>query len=187
MLRLVGPFITCLLALASTSAIAQAGATPPPASEDEAAQVPKAGNNLHPRQVLPVSFALRWSRRRQRMGYRSIFLSASYGRKVASMRVRSARRAPQASRNSCRRPPVGMALPTRSSLSRPFGIRPRTCVNSRPLWQSWTCCGRLQCRSRASQCLANEPPRPAVAEGVATRPSASTILLRTGTGRHRQC
>ena len=38
MLRLVGPFITCLLALASTSAIAQAGATPPPASGDEAAQ-----------------------------------------------------------------------------------------------------------------------------------------------------
>jgi len=38
MLRLVGPFITCLLALMSTSAIAQAGATPPPASGEEAAQ-----------------------------------------------------------------------------------------------------------------------------------------------------
>ena len=38
MLRLVGPFITCLLALASTSAIAQAGATPPSASGEEAAQ-----------------------------------------------------------------------------------------------------------------------------------------------------
>ena len=37
MLRLVGPFITCLLALASTSAIAQAGATPPPASGKETA------------------------------------------------------------------------------------------------------------------------------------------------------
>ena len=45
------------------------------------------------------------------------------------MRGPSARRAPQASRNSCRRPPGGMALPTRSSLSRPFGIRPRTCMN----------------------------------------------------------
>ena len=38
MLRLVGPFITCLLALASTPAIAQAGATRPSASGEEAAQ-----------------------------------------------------------------------------------------------------------------------------------------------------
>ena len=38
MLRLVGPFITCSLALASTSAIAQAGATPPSPSGAEAAQ-----------------------------------------------------------------------------------------------------------------------------------------------------
>ena len=38
MLRLVGPLITCSLALASTSAIAQAGATPPSASGEEAAQ-----------------------------------------------------------------------------------------------------------------------------------------------------
>ena len=38
MLRLVGPFITCLLALMSTPAIAQAGATPPSASGEEAAQ-----------------------------------------------------------------------------------------------------------------------------------------------------
>jgi len=38
MLRLVGPLITCSLALASTSAIAQAGATPPSASGQEEAQ-----------------------------------------------------------------------------------------------------------------------------------------------------
>ena len=38
MLRLAGPFITCSLALASTSAIAQAGATPPSASGEKAAQ-----------------------------------------------------------------------------------------------------------------------------------------------------
>ena len=50
-------------------------------------RLPKARNNQHRRQVSPVSFALRWSRRQQRMDYRSIFLSASYGRKVASMRL----------------------------------------------------------------------------------------------------
>src|ERR1700733_72899 len=38
MLRLAGPFITCSLALASTSAIAQAGATPPSPSGEAAAQ-----------------------------------------------------------------------------------------------------------------------------------------------------
>jgi hypothetical protein len=38
MLRLVGPLITCSLAIASTSAIAQAGATPPSASGEESAQ-----------------------------------------------------------------------------------------------------------------------------------------------------
>jgi len=38
MLRLFGPLITCSMALASTSAIAQAGATPPSASVQEAAQ-----------------------------------------------------------------------------------------------------------------------------------------------------
>ena len=38
MLRLVGPLITCSLALASTSAIAQAGATPPSPSGEAAAQ-----------------------------------------------------------------------------------------------------------------------------------------------------
>ena len=38
MLRLVGPFIICSLALANTQAIAQAGATPPPAGGEEAAQ-----------------------------------------------------------------------------------------------------------------------------------------------------
>jgi Transglycosylase SLT domain/SPOR domain len=38
MLRLIGPFIVCSLALANTPAIAQAGATPPPAGGEEAAQ-----------------------------------------------------------------------------------------------------------------------------------------------------
>jgi hypothetical protein len=38
MLRLFGPFITCSLALASTSAIAQAGAAPPSPSEEASAQ-----------------------------------------------------------------------------------------------------------------------------------------------------
>jgi hypothetical protein len=38
MLRLVGPFIICSLALASAPAIAQAGATPPPTSGEEAAR-----------------------------------------------------------------------------------------------------------------------------------------------------
>ena len=38
LLRLAGPFITCSLALASTSAIAQAGATPPSPSGEAAAQ-----------------------------------------------------------------------------------------------------------------------------------------------------
>src|SRR3974390_1931802 len=38
MLRLVGPFIICLLALASTPAIGQASATPPSASGEEAAK-----------------------------------------------------------------------------------------------------------------------------------------------------
>jgi hypothetical protein len=38
MLRFVGPLITCSLALASTSAIAQAGATPPSASGEPATQ-----------------------------------------------------------------------------------------------------------------------------------------------------
>ena len=38
MLRFVGPLITCSLALASTSAIAQAGATPPSASGEQATQ-----------------------------------------------------------------------------------------------------------------------------------------------------
>ena len=38
MLRLFGPLIACSMALASTSAIAQAGATPPSASGEEAAQ-----------------------------------------------------------------------------------------------------------------------------------------------------
>ena len=40
MLRLVGPFIVCSLALANTPAIAQAGATPLPASGEAAAQQP---------------------------------------------------------------------------------------------------------------------------------------------------
>src|SRR5262245_43568640 len=38
MLRLIGPFIICSLALANAPAIAQAGATPPPAGGEEAAQ-----------------------------------------------------------------------------------------------------------------------------------------------------
>jgi Transglycosylase SLT domain/SPOR domain len=38
MLQLLGPFIICLLALANTPAIAQAGATPSPASRQEATQ-----------------------------------------------------------------------------------------------------------------------------------------------------
>ncbi len=67
----------------------------------------RAGNNQHPRQVLPMSFALAWSRRQQRMDYRSIFLSASYGKKVASTRWRSAPRALKALRNSCRQLPIG--------------------------------------------------------------------------------
>ena len=66
------------------------GATRPSASEEA---IPKARNNQHPRQVLPVNFAIRWSRRQQRMDYRSIFLSESYGRKVASTPSRSAPRA----------------------------------------------------------------------------------------------
>src|SRR6476469_1592754 len=40
MLRLVGPFIVCSLALANTPAIGQAGATPLPASGEAAAQQP---------------------------------------------------------------------------------------------------------------------------------------------------
>ena len=83
MLRLVGPLIVCSLA------------------------VPKARNSQHPRQVLPVSFAIRWSRRRPRMGYPSIFLSVSFGRKVALMRLQSAQRALRALRNSCQEPPIG--------------------------------------------------------------------------------
>ena len=56
------------------SAIAQAGATPLPASGEAAAQQPASAPRLL------VSFARRWSRRQERMDYRSIFLSASYGK-----------------------------------------------------------------------------------------------------------
>jgi hypothetical protein len=42
--RLAGPFIICVLALANNQANAQAGATPPLASQQEAAQHPASGN-----------------------------------------------------------------------------------------------------------------------------------------------
>ena len=106
-LRLVGPFIICSLALANTPAIAQAGATPPLASGEGPLSMPKAKSRQHPCQVLSVSFALRWSKRQQRMDYRSIFLSVSYGRKVVSTRWQSAPRVLRALRNSCREPPIG--------------------------------------------------------------------------------
>jgi DNA-binding protein H-NS len=80
------------------------GATPPPASGK---RLSKVGSNQHPRQVLLVSFARHWSGRPQRMDCRLIFLSVSYGRKVASTRSRSARRALRALRNSCHRPRIG--------------------------------------------------------------------------------
>ena len=48
-----------------------------------------------------------WSRRQQRMDYRWIFLSASYGKKVASTRWRSAPRVLKALRNSCHGPLIG--------------------------------------------------------------------------------
>ena len=43
--------------------------------------IPKAETDRHPHQVLPVSFALRWSRRQQRMDYLSIFCSSHMARK----------------------------------------------------------------------------------------------------------
>ena len=44
MSRLAGPFIICVLALANNQANAQAGATPPPASQQEAVQHPASSN-----------------------------------------------------------------------------------------------------------------------------------------------
>ena len=45
------------------------------------------------------------------------------------MRALSARREPQASHNSCRRPPAGTVSPTRSIPWSCCGIRLRTCAN----------------------------------------------------------
>jgi hypothetical protein len=107
LLRLAGPFITCSLALASTSAIAQAGATPPSPSGEAAAQrtegreqpasAPSVANELCP--SLEQAAA--------ENGLPFDFLSASYGKKVASTRWRSAPRALKALRNSCRQLPIG--------------------------------------------------------------------------------
>ena len=69
--------------------------------------VPRAANTSHQRQLLPVSFAPRWSRQQQKMDYHSIFLSASSGKKVDSTRWRSAPRALKVLRNSCRELPTG--------------------------------------------------------------------------------
>ena len=115
MLRFVGPLITCSLALASTSAIAQAGATPPSASGEPATQRTEGrGAYQHPRKVLPVSSALHWNRRQERMSYRSIFLSVSLGRKVALTRSQSAPRVLRVLRNSCHAQPIGAGSVIRS-------------------------------------------------------------------------
>ena len=93
MLRLVGPFITCLLALMSTSAIAQAGATPPPASGEEAAQ--RTEGREQPASAPSVASELcpTLEQAAAENGLPLDFLSESYGRKVASTPSRSAPRA----------------------------------------------------------------------------------------------
>ena len=121
------------------------------------------------------------------MGYRSIFLSASYGRKVASMRIAVS---PKGAAGIAQFMPATASGHGLADPFEPIDALRHSAAYLRELLDRFgnlACCGRVQCRSRPSQYLANEPPRPAVAEGVATRPSASTILLRTGTGRHRQC
>ena len=112
MLRLVGPLIVCSLALANTPAIAQAGATPPPASGEEAARrtegpeqpasAPSTASELcHTLEQaaaengLPVDFFVRVIWQESRL-----------------MRRLSVPRAREGSPNSCRRPPAGTLSPT---------------------------------------------------------------------------
>ena len=111
MLRLVGPFIVCSLALANTPAIAQAGATPLPASGEAAAQQPASAPSVAG-ELCPTL--------EQAAGENGLpfdfFVRASYGKKVASTRWRSAPRALKALRNSWGTPSSGCTLRVRGCL-----------------------------------------------------------------------
>ena len=120
--------LACALALANTPANAQGGATPAPPEDRDAstageprggsAQVPTADvicralEQSAAENALPVEFFARVIWQESRFDAQA-----------------SARREPQVSHNSCRRPPAGTVSPTRSIPWNRCDTRLRTCAN----------------------------------------------------------
>src|SRR6185437_2896488 len=110
MLRLVGSSIVYSLALANTPAIAQAGATPPSANVEEAIQHTEGGDRPASTPSIAGELCPTLEQAAAENGLPFDFLFVSYGKKVGSMRWRSAPMALKVLRSSCHELPTGGGL-----------------------------------------------------------------------------
>ena len=181
MLRLVGPFITCSLALASTSAIAQAGATPPSASGEEAAQrtegqeqpasAPSVASELCPtleqaaaENGLPLDFFVRviWQESR----FNALAVSPKGAQGIAQFMPRTADWRGLSN-------PFDVSAALKASASYLRDLRS-------PLWQSWACGCGLQRRSATGSGLALRRAAAYPRKRVTTSRLSPAIRLRNG-------
>ena len=174
MLRLVGPLIVCSLALASTPAIAQAGATPPPASGEEAV------NNQHPRQVLPAGFAHAGAGGSREWTTVRFFCPRHMARKS----LQRARGQPQGCSRYCAIHADNRRLArARQSIRRERGVEGVGKLFARstnPLWQSWACGCGLQRWSATGSRLALWRTAAYPRKPVTTSRLSLAIRLRNG-------
>ena len=129
--RIAGPLLACALALANAPANAQAGATPPTLGNGEGAH-PSTASELHepaaqPPTVDDICRALEQSAAENAVPVE--FFARVIWQESRFNALASARREPQVSHNSCRRPPAGTALPIRSIPWSCCGTRLHTCAN----------------------------------------------------------